>query len=45
MFNALFAVKQIYLQHKQAVEQIVEGAVIRTHISFFVLILYLTRYE
>ena len=32
MFNALFGRKQIYLHHKQTVEQIV--AVIRTQITF-----------
>ena len=34
MFNALFGIKQLYLHHKQTVEQIVQGAVISTHNTF-----------
>ncbi len=34
MFNALFGIKQLYLHHKQSVEQIVQGAVISTHNTF-----------
>ena len=34
MFNELFGIKLIYLQHKQTVKQTVESAVISTHITF-----------
>ena len=33
MFNALFDIKQIYLNHKQTVEKTLEGDVISTHIT------------